>query len=303
MITEFEQELAVYLNTRLTAPFAGHATVSDGSPKSQGAQPQILVAVTRVEPQPDDMGPKRGEVLPGSGDLRRVLRLTCLVDIAAVPSASGKRQQKVAAIEQVQYLLDEPGMRNGAALVKPGDQGFLIHALRLKDGRIPFAAAAGVTDEAATLTYEVRGWFWPVGVAGVTGIPIGTIRLRGISHTIVVEPAAPVLHVNGAAQEFTISMHAIGTMLLADMPAPATGFGALYCGVRRDDGIIPSGVLGGGSAADDNGRIVSLVNGAMTITYTPGPGACREVLVIAFENGSNGEGAELGRVPIMVVEA
>ena len=299
MITEFEQELAAYLNTHLTAPFAGRVVVSDGSAKTPADQPQIVVAVTTSRPQPDDMGPKRGEILPGSADMRRVLRLLCTAELSIIASNTGLRQQALAAVEQIHYLLDVPELRSGAALVKSGDQGFILHAARVTAASVPLLSA---TDAAPSLTLEVRGWFWPVSVAGVTGVPIGTVRVRGVSHTLFVDPAAPVLPAGGAAQEFIIGMQAVGTLQLSGDPVSSAAFGALYCGLRREDGTAPGGTLGGGDAAVDGiGRIIPLVDGSLRVSYTPAATPCRETLVIAFENGAGGEGVELGQV-LLVVE-
>lgn len=301
MITDFEQELAAYLNTHLAAPFAGHVAVSDGSAKTHADQPQIVIAVTTSQPQPDDMGKKRGEVLPGSTDMRRVLRLICSAEITVIASDTGNRQQELAAIEQIHYLLDKPDLRNGVELVKSGDQGFIIHAARVTATSHP---SLSTTESAPSLTLEVRGWFWPVDIAGVTGVPIGTVRVRGVSHTFTVEPAAPVMQAGGTAQQFTIGMQAIGTMHLSGDPVSSTAFGALYCGLRREDGTAPGGTLGGGDTAIDGiGRIIQLVDGSLSVSYTPATSPCREILVIAFENGMNGEGVELGRVPLVVASA
>jgi hypothetical protein len=302
MISDFEQELASYLNTHLAAPFAGNVSVSDGEDKGGGNHPAIVVGVTRTTWQPAEMGPKHGEIVPGSADLRRVLRLACTVEIAIYPSNSGKRGQEISAMENIAYLLDAPDVRNGKAFVKSGDQGFIIHSLQLTGGTTPLLSG-GTATEAAGLTLEIRGWFWPKGQAGQTGIPIATVRIRGVGHMLSVSPSPTVLYAGGAPHEFTLSLPTTGPLALTDSGATSAGsFGTLYCTLRTRDGSSPSGTLSGGTAAIDGGRLIDISGGEAVITYTPGAKKTVEDIFIALDDGEKGEGIELGRMAIETVE-
>jgi hypothetical protein len=302
MISDFEQELASYLNTHLAAPFAGNVSVSDGEGKGGSNHPAIVVAVTRTAWQPAEMGPKHGEVIPGSADLRRVLRLICTVEIAVYPSNSGKRGQEISAMENIAYLLDAPEVRNGKAFVKSGDQGFIIHSLQLTGGSTPLLSG-GASTETAGLTLDVRGWFWPKGQAGQTGITIATVRIRGVGHMLSVSPSPAVIYAGGAPREFTISLPTTGPLDLTDSGAASAGsFGTLYCTLRTRDGSSPVGTLSGGAAAVDGGRLIDVSGGEAVITYTPGTKRTVEDIFIALDNGEQGEGIELGRLAIETVE-
>jgi hypothetical protein len=300
MITDFEQELAAYLNTHLDAPFAGRVSVSDGDAKGGGAQPAILVGVTRTAWQPAEMGPKHGEIVPGSTDLRRVLRLICTAEIGVYPSSSGKRGQELSGMEQIAYLLDAPELRNGKAFEKPGDQGFIIHSLQVTGGSAPLISGGTA---ATGLTLEVRGWFWPKGKPGKTGIAIARVRVRGVGLTLSIAPSPAVLRAGGPPQEFSLSLPAMGPLAVTESGAASAGpFGRLYCALRTRDGSNPLGTLSGGVAALDGGRLIELTGEEALLTYTPGAQATVEDLVIALENGESGEGIELGRVPVETVE-
>ncbi|MDY0187112.1 MAG: hypothetical protein RBR16_04230 [Syntrophus sp. (in: bacteria)] len=300
MITDFEQELAAYLNTHLEAPLAGRVSVSDGDAKGGGAHPAILVGVTRTAWQPAEMGPRHGEVVPGSPDLRRVLRLVCAAEIGLYPSSSGKRNQEISGMEQIAYLLDAPEVRNGKAFEKQGDQGFIIHSLQVTGGSSPLLSGGPA---ATGLTLEVRGWFWPKGRPGQTGIAIARIRLRGVGLTLSIAPSPAVLRAGGPPREFSLSLPATGPLALTESGAASAGpLGTLYCTIRTRDGSSPLGTLSGGVAALDGGRLIELAGEEALLTYTPGAQATVEDLVIALENGESGEGIELVRVPVETIE-
>jgi hypothetical protein len=208
VISEFERRLADVLSVRLAAPFAGRVDVPPGSLAGDG--PVILAGVTHIQAGESHFGSTRPEVVPGSNDPRRVLRLVCgvTIEIRSGTPAVGRPQQ-IQGLEQVLYALDAPDFRSGQALASGAlpDPGFFIQSIAI-------AESAAVLDPTAaeappvTVGARAEGWFWPVGVTGQAGIAIGAIRLRGAALPLSVSPAAPVLVAGGAAVALTVRIGA-----------------------------------------------------------------------------------------------
>jgi hypothetical protein len=301
MISDFERRLADVLGTRLPAPFAGRAAVApDPIP---GPGPVILLGVRQAEPAEADMGGQRPEVVPGSGDRRRVLRLRCSVDIEVHPSASEGREQQMQGIDAALYALDGPDFQDGTALAEEGDQGFLIQEMRIVESVVPLDPEAEDASPVG-LTLSAEGWFWPIGEAGEAGVQIGEVRIRGAVLPLEIAPAAPRLTAGGAPVELTLRLGTAGPLRLGDQAVlPPLPFGSLALALFDPGGRPGAGTLAGGTAGAGSAHLVELADGAATFTYTPPAEAATDVLVVALDNGEDGLGVELGQFTLEVREA
>lgn len=297
MISDFERRLADLLGTRLPAPFAGRVDVPPGNLAGNG--PVVLAGVTRVSPGDPSFGNTRPVVVPGANDPRRVLRLSCAVtvEVRPGPPSQGRRQQ-MQGLEAVLYALDAPDLRSGQALASgaPPDPGFFIQSLTLAEG---VAAIDPTADEATPVAAVARaeGWFWPIGVAGQAGIPIGEIRLRGAALPLSLTPASPQLVAGGPPVDLTVRVGAgsFGSFVLPGRPA--LPFGALAFMVVDAGGRPGKGAL---VDAVDGVRLVSLVDSAATVRYQPPDEPASDLLVILLDDGAGGAGIELARAQLTV---
>lgn len=283
MIAEFEQRLADVLGTRLQAPFGGAVLVTPGS----GALPQVVVGVRDVQLLDEQFG-VRPEVVPGATDARRVLRLTCSVelDVKATPRADQR-----AGVDDLLYSLDAPEIRGGSALktTPPGDPGFLIDSLLIVSGV--------VNESAAQVLLTARGWFWPAGTPGQSGTRIGEVRLRGVALPVELVPAAPAPVAGGAAVPLTVTIRASQLRIPVATELP---FGRLAVRLLAAGNRPGAGTLSGGTAGSDGSTLVTLTDGVASFTYVPPPAPALDELVVALEDNQGGQGIELGRFPLRV---
>ena len=156
MISDFEQRLADVLGTRLPAPFAGRVEVAPVSPS--GPHPMIVLGVQQVEHAVADIGSQRPEIVPGSDDRRRVLRLKCSVGIEIHPGAGDDREQQMQGVDVALYALDAPDFQDGSALVEEGDSGFLIQKMAIVEALAPLDPEAPEASPVG-LTLSAEGWF------------------------------------------------------------------------------------------------------------------------------------------------
>ena len=302
MISEFEQRLAEVLGAKLPAPFTGRVNVAPG--EAAGAQPQIVVATSRAEPLLTELSMHRPEIVPGDLEPRSILRLKCVVDLEVRAGTSENRRQQMKGVDALLQLLGQEDFRLGKALaVTSGDPGFLIQQVQLLETNAPLNAVPGAAPTGIRL--GVEGWFWPVGVAGITGDLITVIHVRGVALPIAVQPARPQLVAGGPAVELRVNIGADKTLRWDGKPVPPSPlpFGRLAFTVVLPDGKPGLGTLAGGAAGEAGVRIVLVHDGTATVTYTPPAQAVTEELVIAPENTKGGLGLELGRVTLQVKEA
>jgi hypothetical protein len=295
LIAEFEQRLADVLGQRMPAPFQGNVSRVPGP---GGSQARLLLGVGHVEPLSPDFGSVRPEVVPAGPDQRRVLRLRCDVRvIVEAPPAQGRAQQ-VDGLDAALYLLDAPDLRDGTALIEEGDQGFLIESLLL-------GAAEGLTtdEEVIGVTLEASGWFWPVGVEGAAGIPMGPILVRSALLPVGLEPPLTRVEAGGDPIALTVRTGLAGTFVL-DEPAPAeptSPFGALVVALVGPGGTPGAGTLSGGEAGSGGSRLVPVADDAAAVTYTPPAEPARETLVVSAVSGDPPRiGIELARFEFRV---
>jgi hypothetical protein len=294
MIAEFEQRLVEVLGSRLPAPFTGRVVVAPGQ---DGAQSRIVVGVVEATPLEPDFRHRRTEVVPGSADGRRVVRLECRVALTVRPNQNTTRTQQMQMFDATLFALGAEDVLTGTALNDNVDRGFFINDARLDAASTPLVTSA---ESPLQLTLVVRGLFWPVGLAGQAGVQIGEIRIRGVLLPIQLSPAAPRLTAGGEAVELTIRVATPGSFSVQSGATAALPFGSLAVAVVTEAGAPGNGTLAGGEAGLGNTRIVPLVNNEAAISYTPPAEAGLEHLVIALDDHEGGQGVELGRMPLRV---
>jgi hypothetical protein len=301
MISDFEQRLADVLGSRLPAPFTGRVAVAPDPVPGPG--PDILLGVQQAEPAEADIGSQRPEVVPGSADRRRILRLRCSVGIEIHPVASAGREQQMQGVDAILYTLDELDFQDGTALTEVGDQGFLIQEMQIIESIVPLDPAA---DDAppVSLALSAEGWFWPAGEAGEAGVQIGEVRIRGAILPLEIIPANPKLTSGGAPIELTLRLGTTGPLRIdGEDGLPPLPFGSLALALFDPGGRPGAGVLSGGTAGTGDAHLVDLADGTATFTYTPPTEAATDVLVVALDDGEDGMGVELGQFTLEVREA
>jgi hypothetical protein len=297
MIREFEQRLAEVLGGRLAAPFGGRVEVNPGS--SGNANPRLLVGVRQVEPVEPDFGSVRAEIVPGSSDRRRILRLQCAVAIDIFAANNQGRSQQMQGLDAALYALDSSDFQDGTALRGGADPGFLIQQLQLV-GASTVADAPPSAAAPVTLNLKATGWFWPVGVAGETGREIGEIRVRGVALPLAITPANPLLAAGGDPVDLALQVGVAQGLRLRANESTALPFDVLAMTLAGVGGRPGAGSLTGGSDGSLGVRLVSLTAGTASIRYTPPPEATTDELVVGLEDGSGQVGVELGRFPLVV---
>jgi hypothetical protein len=291
VLSELEDRLADVLGARLPAPFGGRVRVEPDEPAGPGPSVQLGVArATRVD---EEFTSTRRERLPGQTQLQRVVRLRCdiVVDVAAADGQN--RDQQMEGLDRLLFLLDDGELRDGTALVEPGDQGFLLEELTVTEVVPP------------TLTLGACGWFWPVGEAGVDGPEIDQMILRQAVLPIGLRPPPGRFQAGGPPAALELVLGTSGLRLEADQPPAAAPFGVLAVGLVGSGGQPGSGTLTGGSTGPDGRRIVTATNGTAAVSYQPPPTAATDQLVVSMfvvdGDGVERVGMELVRFPLRVV--
>jgi hypothetical protein len=297
VISDFEQRLANVLGQRLPAPFTGRARVAPAGPA--GTQPVLLVGVTGATPAGREMGgSQRLEVVPGSPDQRRVLRLRFDVGLEVQPATGADRAQILAGLQAAAYALDTADVRDGSALREDGDQGFLVSQLAIKELVAPLNTLA-VPPHVLRLAGE--GWFWPIGLVGETGVPIAEVRVRSVALPIRLRPATPRLIAGGDAVDFTLAFPASRPLRLdADGVQPALPFGSVAVALAGPGGQPGAGALTGGTAGAPGVRLLSVVGNEAEFSYVPPAAAAQDELLIALDDGAGALGVPLARVALPV---
>jgi hypothetical protein len=295
VISEFEARLADALGTRIGAPFAGLVDVAPGQDPGNGVR--LAVGVVDAQVVDPDLGSRRGEVVAGDSAPRRTLRLRCTVALEARMKTIDRTLQ-LRALDAALYALDEADFRNGRVLADGTDRGFVIHELQLASVAMPLAPEAENAGPVA-LRLTATGLFWPVGVKGKAGRVIDEIRFRGGVLPLEAVPAEPVLVAGGPAVPLTIRFGTAG-MVLTKAGVAKLPFGTLAVTLVGEGAKPGKGTLSGGEdGIVPEIRLLSVIDDAATVTYTPPAEAVAEELVVAFDDGEKGLGIELGRVPLI----
>ena len=300
MLTEFETRLAEGLGTRVLAPFRGRVARLDG-PGPSGAGPVIRLAVAATEPLDPDLASTRPEVVPGSSDPRRVLRLAATVGFDVTPGPSGGRLDVLRAVDALLYELDSPDLRSGAALRTAGDQGFLVDSLRIGVGA-PGGGPPG-DEDAPALSAHAEGWFWPVGVAGQSGRAIAAALVREFRLPVILT-AADALLAGGDPVEVRIGLGTSGTLRVEEVAASSLPFGALALRLVAANGGPGVGTLTADRAGPDGHVLADVQGGEGLASYTPPAEPLVETLVVHAhtrdDDGGERIGVELARFDLAV---
>lgn len=288
MLTEFESRLADVLGSRLPAPFGGRVRRRGAAPPG-GAGPVVRIGVEALEPLDPDFGSRRPEVVPGSNDQRRVLRLGVTIGIDVEPATAGDRLEELLGIDAVTYELDHPDIRSAALLVAPGDQGFFLDWLHLDVSDL---------DIDVDLVVKAEGWFWPVGQVGEAGREIERTLIREFRLPVLLDIAAP-LTAGGVDVDLGIALGTTGTMSLTADAVGSAPFGMLALTLLDNGGGPGAGTLSGGTAGPDGRHLVAVADGRADVTYSPPATAVTDHLVVnAFtrdDDGNDHVGVELAR--------
>jgi len=295
MIAEFEQRLADVLGARLPLPFRGRVEVAPGTLDG----PSLVLGAERVALQEPDLGNRRSEVVPGDGAPRRIVRATCTVGIVVRPAANEGRPQQMLGLDAALYTLDAADLRNGSALRTGGDPGFQIDSLRCSSSVLPLDPAAPWS-EPIGLRLEAAGWFWPIGMPGASGITIGEIRVRGLSLPVLLRHDALALVAGGGPIALVLALGGDTAFRLGG--AGAIPSAPMVARIEGPGARAASGTLGGGAPGAGGVRLASIAQGELSLLYTPGAEAATDTLVLAFDDGDEGPGAEVGRFSLAVRE-
>ncbi|MCP4624967.1 MAG: hypothetical protein GY850_15790 [bacterium] len=290
MVSDFESRLATVLGARLPAPFGGNVAVAGDDDSAHGSQPRIFVGVYKTRSLPKDFGTNRTVRVPGVSDLINVLPLKVFVNINVIPAQNADRVQQLQGIEQINYLLDSEPFQTGTALADAGDHGFQIHSMRVEESVVAVGDAPEI-DRPAGISVVAEGIFWPIGIAGETGIDIDEIRLRGLTLDIRLEPATPHLNAGGAATTLFLMIDATASHRLGGDETPLA-FDRITVELQQPGGQPGAGSLAGGTAGSGNTRHLTITDGVATAVYTPPGTAAKDLLRVGFDDGDDG----LGRI-------
>jgi hypothetical protein len=287
VLSEFETRLANVLGTRLAPPLAGAVDVAPGRDSAR-----IVLSVRAAQPVDDDLLSLRPERVPGDVAPRRVVKLRCEVGLEMRVPAGGDRADQMGALDQALYLLGDASFRDGSALLPDDDSdpGFLIRRLQLTRSEPP-----------AAVTLDAEGFFWPVGVGGVSGPAIREARIRQASLPLRLVPERPDLVAAGAPLDLRVEFGATGTLRVdAEGGVSRLPYGSVVVSVVDAGGRPGAGALAGGTAGPGGARVLPLADGIATLQYTPPAQATVDHLVVRLEDNEGGAGIELGRFRLAV---
>jgi hypothetical protein len=267
MLADLERRLAQVLGQRLPAPFTGRVAVAPDGPA--GAGPEIRLAIGEVARREPDLGAFRSEVAPGVAQRRRVARLSCEIALTVTPQPAAGRAQRVAAVDALLYLLDDPEFRSARALAQPGDPGFLLSTLGLAGAHL---SPDSLAEPPPDVLLSAEGWFWPIGEVGEDGPAIAEAQLRQLVLPVDMRPIAARIIAGSPAVALRFELGAAGTMILRDGSVASDDFERIAVSLEGPDGGAGAGSLSGGMPAAGGFRLVRVENDAASVTYQP-PGA------------------------------
>lgn len=287
------------LGERLAAPFTGRVFVPPDAPGGSG--PTIAVSVGDAVPWDEGFHDTRPEVVPGDDDRRRVTRLTCTVQVAVEPTASGGRPQRIAGIDMLLDLFGAAELRGGRWLEQPSDPGFLVERIALVRAEL-----GDPGEPAAQVTARAHGWFWPPDAPGTASAPMRP-RLRASVLPVALTASGPVV-AGGTPVELTLRLESAGTLVLdPDAPPASRPPEPLAVGLHGTGGGPGAGLLTGGDEGPDGTRLVTPDGGVLTFGYTPPEEPATDRLVVrTYAPDPEGEdrlGLELARLSVTAVRA
>jgi len=292
MLRELELGLADALGSRLPAPLQGAV---DAAPARQEAR--IVVTVRAAEAVDDELLSRRPERVPGATDPRRVLRLRCEPALEVRLPSGGTRADQMLAIDRALYLLGDPALLDGRALLPEepdADPGFLVQRMRLVRVEAP-----------GLVVLSAEGSFWPVGQAGAAGVAIRDLRLRQSLLPLQLQPAAPRLTAGGGPVPLTVLFGHAGTLQIevgAEVPQ-VQPFGDVLFSLVDAGGRPGAGELAGGDAGAGGARRVAVAAGQAAVQYTPPAAPATDFLLAHLADAEGEPGQRLGRLRLVVRSA
>jgi len=154
MIAEFEQRFAQVLGARLPAPFTGGVDVPPGQPA--GSVPRLILAVSEMTVIEPDFRSRRPEVVTGSPNPRRVVRLECTVTIEVRRAGNHSRVDQMQVLDAALFALGDEQLLSGSALNDNTDRGFFIQAMRVTGAGAPLDTP---TQGPVSINVVARGLF------------------------------------------------------------------------------------------------------------------------------------------------
>lgn len=288
MISDFEARLATVMGAQLPAPYTGTVAVSTEADNSHGSEPRIYLGVYKTEHKPKGFGGNRTVEVPGVTNRVRVMPLKVWLNINVLNANNAGRLQHLQGIEQIQYLLDHESYQTGSALADSGDQGFVIERMNIVESFITVTNAP-VDDRPSGIVVEAEGIFWPVGVTGETGVAIDEIRVRGLALELSMNPPSPFLTAGGPSIDLSLQMSNQSALRLGG-DGSTLPFDQLAVNLIQPDGSAGAGSLSGGTAGGGDVRLIDIIAGTATLTYTPPAAAGQDLLQVAFDDGETGLG-------------
>lgn len=281
MIQEFENRLAVVLGNLLSAPFKDRVFAAGTEPSDN--QAKILLGVEEHKPWLAEFASSKPERVPGQTDFRRILRLETSVTLAVIAADGQGRPQRRAGFDQLLYLLEEPDMADGSSLVAPGDQGFFIESMKLGSSELPLSQ---VPDQPNGVRLTARGWFWPVGQVGQTGVAITQTHIRAASLDVKLVPQLPDLVAGGAPVTLQLQLRDTGFVLSENQAPQALGVDFLALVLRAASGGPGDGQLSGDALGTAGLVLVNVASdGLATFTYTPPAQPGEDILHVSLAQG------------------
>lgn len=296
MLRELEQRLAVVLGADLPGPLAGRVTVRPEA--RNGDDPAAQISIRQVQPVTPDFGAVRTEVTPGDPAARRIVRLSVDLEIRLTSGGADARDNRVSALDDLLYFLDAPDMRSGAALRDTGDPGFLLESLTLADADFTPSLSDPVSPD---VRLTAVGWFWPVGQPGQDGPAIAEARISQFVFPVSQDPQ-PARFVAGAgATEIALSFTDTQRIALTEGTPLRWEQARLAFALLAADGGAGAGRLGNGRSLGDGVRSRPLIDGMVSVRYTPpdAPGVDRLIVRRVDEGETDRFGPILIEVPLI----
>lgn len=293
MVSEFEQRFADVLGGRLPSPFTGRVEVPPA--QAPDVLPRLVLAVSEMTVIEPDFRSRRPEVVTGSPDPRRVVRLECGVTIEVRRADDQSRADQMQVLDATLFALGDEQMLSGGALNDNTDRGFFIQTMHVSRAGAPVDPSP---QEPVIINVVARGLFWPVGVPGQAGPEITEIFMRSTVLPVQVIPATPQLTAGGPAVDFIV--HVVTPPSFRVHEGGEILFGSLAFTALAADGGPSAGTLAGGTEGKPGVRVVPLVDNEAIVTYAPPAEPGREDLVISIEDHEGGQGLELRRVRLQI---
>jgi hypothetical protein len=306
VLNELEAKLVSVIGDAL-ASRAGVSVVEAAGPLAAPPAGSGLVRAG-VSAVASDAGFVTGELasLDGGPEVRRVLplRFTATIEFArtaadATPAAqSASRRLLLEDVSLVGYALAAPDVRDGSAFrTAAPDPGFEVHGFDLDGGTAPLEPL----DEApqAALTYEGRGFVWPPGTPGDTGLVVA-VDPAVVPLPLAIASDSAVVVTGGST---SVRIRGVSGDRLASDGSGARVPQLLAVGVASDLPPADRGTISSGDPAADAGfRLVPAASPETVVEYHAPAGALgavrSEQVVVHLAVTGGRRGAQLGSLAV-----